>query len=256
MDAPDLRYRRQPLLRRRIDRDKPLVAARLYKGARPMVLARLERRQALAPEETIPITLSELRHQLDLDRGYWDDRRDTPSALVGSDREQPMNLDQEPQALRRRTVATAPFQNQVTALSPETRPRAVGPDEYAMQSTVTTPYTPLRGVGAAFIESRVSPRATAVEYRPRRMVTPSLLAPITAVRGLGAGLDDMDASTKQAAGIVILGLALGGGYFAGAAMAPAGRDKVTYGVLGSVLGLFGGPIGLGVLGLVALSRGK
>jgi hypothetical protein len=247
MDAPNLRYRRQPLMRKRIDVDAPLVGARLYKGARPVVLARMERTRALEPQRTIPVTLSELRHQVDLERGYWDDRRDIPSALIGYPMQRRASPD-TPQAVLQDGVE--PLQHKLTStlqISPETHPLRVGPDayptypdQYAMQRRV------MRGLGVTAVEQPV--------YRPRKMTTPSLLAPVTFLRGLGDAGDTTGWKSAEGATIaLVLGLIVGGGYFAGAAMAPAGRDKVSYGVLGSVLGLFGGPIGLGVLGLVALS---
>ncbi len=256
MEAPRIRYRRQPFMRRRIDIDRPLgPAARLYKAGTPVVLARLERTRALEPERTVPVTLHELRRQIDIERGMWEDRRDIPSALAPS-----------------QTVPPDQATYQSLPSSPETMPTNVtSPDQYGFQPHTGIPRTAIRGLGAigvTAIESRYSPRAsaaeyspklfdpharTAADYRPKRSTTPALLAPVTALRGLGAS-DESEKAAAYAAGIVVLGLAVGGGYFAGAAMAPASKDKMTYGVLGSVLGLFTGPIGLGVLGLVALSR--
>ena len=282
MAAPDLRYRRQPLMRDRIDVDAPLVGARLYKGARPVVLARLERTRAGEPQRTVPVTLNDLRHQVDIERGGWDDRRDIPSVTgpnpgppefvpsLGDARRVP---DQTPQAIE-------PFQHRMSsrlAVSPETSPMQIGPDAYP--TSTEDQYAVQRrlsGLGAAFIEQPVyRPRkmvtpsllapitmlrglgVTAIEqpvYRPRKMVTPSLLAPITVLRGLGVA-DEFKTNPYAvgATGAVILGLVVVGGYFAGAAMAPAGKDKALYGVIGSVAGLFTGPIGLGALGLLALS---
>lgn len=247
MEAPKIRYRRQAFLKRRVDIDRPLgPAARMYKGRVPVVMAQLERRRALAPVQTVPITLHELRRQIDIERGMWDDPRDIPSAL------DPTQTVDTSMAVQRRPPA------------PETMPtEVVPPDEYGYQPHQGMSPTPIRGLGVTAIESRYSPRASAAEYspkasaaeysprvyRPKRLDTPTLLAPVTALRGLGAS----DAE-NMATGAVILVLFAGGGYFAGAAMAPAAKDKVVYGALGAVLGLFTGPIGLGVLGAVALSK--
>lgn len=236
---PKIRYRRQAFLKHRIDLDRPLgPAARMYKAATPVVLARMERRRAGEPERTIPVSLHELRRQVDIERGGWDDPRDIPSAL---DPTQTVPPDQA-------TYQSLPS-------SPETMPTdVVGPEEYGMQQTVQP--RPLRGLGVTAIESPYSPygRRTTADYRPRKMTTPALLSPITALRGMGESGDNAYKAEVYATYAVLVGLAIGGGYFAGAAMAPASKDRVVYGVMGSVLGLFTGPIGLGVLGLVALSR--
>jgi hypothetical protein len=189
---------------------------------------------------------------VDIERGGWDDRRDIPSVTgpnpgppefvpsLGDARRVP---DQTPQAIE-------PFQHRMSsrlAVSPETSPMQIGPDAYP--TSTEDQYAVQRrlsGLGVTAIEQPV--------YRPRKMVTPSLLAPITVLRGLGVA-DEFKTNPYAvgATGAVILGLVVVGGYFAGAAMAPAGKDKALYGVIGSVAGLFTGPIGLGALGLLALS---
>lgn len=268
---PMIRYRRQRFLKRRIETDRPLLPARMYEGGRPVVLAELERHRALEPVRTVPISLSELRRQVDLERGMWDDRRDIPSALVGAERPRPL-APRRPG--RRYARADMPTSIETEGLLPSehlpdqsstmqyTRTSS-SPEQSPSQVDNQASFQQFRGLGQTTTESPWSPHAAAAEYgvkpysrkvtaveRPRLMRTPALLSPVTALRGVGA----LDSDTAKAAGVVILGLAVGGGYFAGAAMAPANQDKVMYGVLGSVLGLFAGPIGLGVLGLIALSR--
>jgi len=53
------------------------------------------------------------------------------------------------------------------------------------------------------------------------------------------------------AGIIWLVARAGGGYVAGRAMAPRGAAG-SWGVVGALVGLLAGPIGLGLMGVVAL----
>lgn len=75
-------------------------------------------------------------------------------------------------------------------------------------------------------------------------------------RGAGAFEEGEGAAVGAVAGGLILGLILAGGYFAGAAMAPDQKRRLGWGIAGSALGFFTGPIGLGVMGLTAILKGK
>jgi len=68
----------------------------------------------------------------------------------------------------------------------------------------------------------------------------------------GVGQFDMDRGTVTALGIVAIAAVGVSGYVAGKAMAPRGRET-AYSWGGAALGLVLGPIGLGILGAVALS---
>lgn len=70
----------------------------------------------------------------------------------------------------------------------------------------------------------------------------------SALRGLGETGD-----LSSAAVLGVLALYVGGGVLAGAAMAPSGK-RGGYAIAGGVLAFLAGPIGLGALGAVALSR--
>lgn len=224
-ESPRLRYLRSRFLRDRIDRDAPLVAARLYKGGRRVVLAQRERPMNYqGPVETIPITMSELRRQIDIDRGYAVSPDDQPSVLGIS-----RVIEQSP-AYISQTI-------QPDQASYQLKPGA------SMSKTIQQP-----GVSPSKVKLQPGPPDAP---RNRRLDVPGVLLPVTTLRGLGAYEGEQ---TVAAATVVVLALAVGGGYFAGAAMAPTPSDRVGYGVLGSLLGLFTGPIGLGAMGLVALSR--
>jgi hypothetical protein len=73
--------------------------------------------------------------------------------------------------------------------------------------------------------------------------------------GAGAFDENGEQAVGAVAGGLVLGLILVGGYFAGAAMAPDPKRRVGWGVAGSLLGFFTGPIGLGAMGLVRVLKG-
>ena len=76
------------------------------------------------------------------------------------------------------------------------------------------------------------------------------------VRGVGYDMTttSMAPSISAGVGIVLLGLSAALSYYAGAAMTPSGGKKTTWGIVGIPVGLLTGPIGLGVMGIVAMKK--
>ena len=79
-----------------------------------------------------------------------------------------------------------------------------------------------------------------------------------AVRGLGraGALGITGGEVVGGVAVVVLLLAGAGGFVAGRAMAPTEQSKLGYSIAGTVAGLLLGPIGLGLLGGVALYTRK
>lgn len=68
---------------------------------------------------------------------------------------------------------------------------------------------------------------------------------------LGQQLTDIRPLVTTAA-LLWIAVRFGGGVVAGRAMAPKPDDKMTWGIIGGVLGAIGGPGALGLLGVVSL----
>jgi hypothetical protein len=228
LEPPIPPLRRARFRSERVDFSKPMVPAHLYKGGRSVVLARIERPRSSLPQETVPMTISEMQHQIDIERGYVDNPADRPSALVG-------------------------IGQGVSHAAPDMVPR------FARGAAMIPMARGMRGLGQGVSRpsldtaSRMRIPMYASPMRANVTRTPSLLLPTTVLSGVGA-TDETTGFQIGAVGVLIIALSAAGGYFAGAAMAPERKNKTTYGVVGSVLGIFTGPIGLGVLGLVALSK--
>lgn len=75
-------------------------------------------------------------------------------------------------------------------------------------------------------------------------------APLSGVRGTGDA--SQLAPLANTAGIVWLVARGVGGYLVGRAIAPQRSDRGTYGWVGALVGTFTGPIGLGIMGVMAL----
>jgi hypothetical protein len=78
---------------------------------------------------------------------------------------------------------------------------------------------------------------------------------LPAVPGSGGQLQEKTSgdTLSRAAYLLLMGV---GGFVAGKAMAPEEKHENLYGVGGALLGLLAGPLGLGVLGGIALTTGR
>lgn len=79
--------------------------------------------------------------------------------------------------------------------------------------------------------------------------------PLPTVPGSGGQLQEKTSgdTLSRAAYMLLMGV---GGFVAGKAMAPDEEQENLYGVGGVLLGLLAGPLGLGVLGGIALTTGR
>lgn len=75
-----------------------------------------------------------------------------------------------------------------------------------------------------------------------------------AAKVAGIGTIDQRDTASAALGLLYLGIAGTLSYFAAAAMTPSGSKARTWGLIGIPVGLFTGPIGLGIMGIVAVRR--
>ncbi len=79
-------------------------------------------------------------------------------------------------------------------------------------------------------------------------------APVLPMSGLGQepNGEDMDTGTLAAFGVLWILVRGAGGYVVGRALAPTPGDKGSWGVVGGLLGAFGGPVGLGLMAVLSL----
>lgn len=80
-------------------------------------------------------------------------------------------------------------------------------------------------------------------------------APVLPMSGLGQETNDeemMGTSTLAAFGVLWILVRAAGGYVVGRALAPAPGDKMSWGIVGSLVGAAGGPVGLGLMAVLSL----
>jgi hypothetical protein len=79
-------------------------------------------------------------------------------------------------------------------------------------------------------------------------------APVLPMCGLGQDETngEMDTGSLAAFGVLWILVRAAGGYVVGRALAPAPGDKMSWGVVGSLVGAAGGPVGLGLMAVLSL----
>lgn len=113
------------------------------------------------------------------------------------------------------------------------------------------------GTGAYITTGEGMARADSIVPSPGRFVISPLAGTLT---GLGQDPNGNGGMVAAGAGIsigfmlAIVAMVGGASYFAGKAMTPSGSKPLTWGLVGVGAGLLGGPIGLGIMGAVALSK--
>lgn len=89
------------------------------------------------------------------------------------------------------------------------------------------------------------------------VTTTPIVAAARKLKPNGTGLLSDDGSdTHIATAVIIIGLGLAGAlsYQAGKAMAPSRADAKTWGWIGVPVGMFTGPLGLGLMGIISNSK--
>lgn len=238
---------------RTVDLEAPMRVVQLFE--RPMVLVQTTDRGVPV---TIPVAPEELQREIDVQwRDYFPYELDRSGAFphyVGPGQPIPGIS-----GVRRRRSSMRGFGATAIEFGRKAGAKLQQADQFS--NRIDAPPNPC-GPRGCTPDFTLLPAVTADTPRFARGVStiPKFQPMYTSAYQRGAGaFEDYEgegAAVGAVAGGLILGLILAGGYFAGAAMAPDQKRRVGWGVAGSLLGFFTGPIGLGVMGLTAILKKK
>ncbi len=229
-----------------VDLEAPMRVARVFE--RPMVLVQTKEGGNVV---TIPIAPEELQREIDVQwRDYFPYELDRSGAFpeyVGPGQPIPgitglgASITQTRRASMRGVGATI-VQN---------RRKNAQPDQWSGAVTKPARRTDFTLIPSMSADQPTFARGTGIPKFSPAIPTPIFTPAYT--RGTGAIEGEPSTMSAVSAGL-ILGLVLAGGYFAGAAMAPDPKHRVGWGIAGSALGFFTGPIGLGIMGLTRILK--